>query len=233
MSSNKQATSKPELSFTAEQAGSAYRLLANGRPLQTPGGNPLTFPTKELAEKTAAQMAVRALEAPFYRLMSFATDLGHDGKRPALTKELLDHFDTDLVCYYTDKPADLAAMQKENWQPIITWAEGLGITPILTTATTTPLTQPDTARKALQTHLERLSDKRFVVAFIGGKLASSVLTGLALAREHITATTAHSIAHTDELYQQRRYGADEELAEMLKESLVFFEDLARFNHTAR
>lgn len=216
------AETKPAFSVAKHPEG--FQTLANGRPLKTPKGHPLFYPTQPLAEKTATQLADKALEAPFYKLMSFAIDMD----RAALEEELIEHFDTDLVCYFADQPADLAARQKETWQPILDWAEAQGIAPVQTTDTTAPLTQPAKTKNALKAQLKDLSAPVFVAAFISGKLAGSVLTGLAMAKGEVDARQAHTIAHTDELYQQRRYGADDELSQNLSNSLAHFREIEEF-----
>ena len=212
--------------FTFEENSDGFHLFRNGKRLNTPQGIPLVLPNRRHVEQTIEQLQEQALEAPFYRLMSFATDI----HRQATQDELLEHFETDLLCYFTPAPSDLAKLQQQRWQPLIAWAEELGIAPIKTTQNTSPITQPETAKKALKKHLEKLSNRELVGTFVGGKITSSVLTGLALAKQHITADQAHIIAHTDELYQQQRYGEDAELTKNLeanKENLKQIEEFLK------
>lgn len=220
------ATTK--ITFSAQKDGTGYSIVAGSKTVKTPAGKPLKYPNKTMAEKTVAQMTDHGLDAPFYRLMSFARDM----ERQKLEQELLEHFDTDLVCYFADAPADLVAWQQRHWQPVLDWAKQEGIAPVKTTQHTSPLTQPDEAKKALSEHLASLTPTQFVAAFIAGKLSSSVLTGLAFTKGYLSPQTAHAVAHADELYQQKRYGEDAELTKNLAEAQSQLEQLALFTGLA-
>lgn len=219
----------PEIDYGVEETGGSYRVTAAGKPLKTPAGHALLYPTKAVAEKTAQQMADHGTQAPFYRLMSFAQEMDRD----KITAELLEHFDTDLVCYPAPEPADLVAWQQKHWQPVLDWAKQKGIAPIKTTSSAAPITQTDTARKTLEAHLAGLSNVELTGVYMAGKLAGSVLTALGLAAGAFNAEQAHAIAHADELYQQQRYGTDTELEAQLKTALGQMAEVEAFVRLSR
>ena len=210
--------------FTIEENAAGFEVFSNGKPLKTPQGSYLIFPNEKSVQKTIKQLKKDSLESPLYRLMSFSIDL----QREAIEEELLTHFETDLICYFAPEPSDLAEQQAQHWRPLIAWAEELGITPIQTTQSTAPIEQPETAQKALKQHLQTHSNQKLVSAFVGGKITSSVLIGLALANGEISAEQAHKIAHIDEMYQQKRYGHDEELSKTLQFNKENLEQIEEF-----
>lgn len=219
----------PKLKTTVEKTAHGYAVLVNGKPLKTPKGAAWVCPNEALAKATAAEVAKDALKSPLYKLQSYLLDT----PAPTTCSEMADHFETDLVFYEADTPADLAAHQNAAWAPVRAWlSQTLGGVPFTVTHNTTLEPQPEEAVAALKSHVESLEAAQRAVAYFAGRLSASVAIGLAFAAKELDAEKAHTASHADEYYQEARYKKDDLLTQRLEENkrqlvqLQIFRDLS-------
>src|SRR5439155_3789549 len=113
---------------TAAPAPGGWGIALDQRPLRTPGGNPLTLPSAQLAQAIAEEWEaqerdIRPATMPLFRLAATAVDRTAV-QRDLVVAETANYAATDLVCYRADQPPALAARQRAAWQPLLDWAAG-------------------------------------------------------------------------------------------------------------
>ena len=185
----------------------------DGKPVRTPGKQPLILPTDALAEAVAdewravgegAEIDPRAM--PLTGLANAATERID----PAAFAAALAAFgESDLLCYRAESPDDLVARQAASWDPLLDWARtrydvhfeiaaGVMHRP-QPPATIARLAEAVAARNAWQ--LAGLSP----IVTIGGSLVAA----LALDEGAATPEEVWRAVELDEDWQAEQWGRDE------------------------
>lgn len=192
-----------------------FRLTLDGRLANTPARNPLTLPTKPLAEAVAgewdAQVAViDPSTMPLTRLANTAID-GVAPRRAAVVDDLAAYAGTDLLAYRAGEPDRLVTMQAEAWDPVLDWArEALGARFILGQGVM-HVTQPDTTVAALRRAIEATEGPfRLAALHTLTTLTGSLVLALSVLHDELTPAEAWAAAHVDEIYQASVWGSDAE-----------------------
>lgn len=197
-----------------EEAG--YALLLDGAPLRTPAGRILNVPDVTLAERCAEEWRAQGplIRHPTLILNNLLFAAADDPA--ALVRwaqaEWARFSASDLLCYWPEGDARLAARCEDAWQPILRWAEDvLGAAIIRATGLQFVAQEP-----ALLMALDRaLAAKPALVQGAMAKLASlfgSALLALGVAHGRISAAEAVRLARLDEDYQAEIWGEDPEAA---------------------
>ena len=139
----------------------------------------------------------------------------------------------DLVCYRTDRPPDLVALQLKSWDPIVDWARTDLDAPFLVTSGIIHLPQPEAALAAFSMALKTLSDFELSAFYTIMTLTGSALIAMMLARRAITPEAAWTAAHVDEDYQIEHWGQDDEARDRRAGRHTEFMDCCRFLELAR
>lgn len=191
-----------------------FAVTLDGKPVRTPGRNPLAAPTRDLAEAMAAEWEAQKddidpMAMPLTRLANSVID-GVAGNIQAVADDAAKYFETDLLFYRAGFPDALIARQAEHWDPVLRWAaDDLGAHFILTEGVI-HVTQPETAVAAARGALPK--DAWPVGAFhVVTTLTGSALLALALKHGVLDAAQAWAAAHVDEDWNREKWGADEEV----------------------
>src|SRR5258708_2495981 len=123
-----------------------WGVALDGKPMRTPGKNPLTLPSEALAAAIAAEWdaqreEIRPATMPLTRLAATAIDRTPP-QRDLIVAETANYADTDLVCYRADHPPALMARQHAVWQKLIDWAARRYGAPLAVTSGIAPARQP-------------------------------------------------------------------------------------------
>src|ERR1700722_17662368 len=102
-----------------------FCVLLDGKPVKTPARNALLLPTEALAGAIAAEWqsqgeAIVATSMPLLRLANTVID-GVAANRAGMIDAILRFGENDLLCYRAHQPPDLAARQRESWDPVLDW----------------------------------------------------------------------------------------------------------------
>jgi len=102
-----------------------FGVLLDGKSVKTPARNVLALPTEKLADAIAAEWRgqgdeVVATAMPLLRLANSVID-GVAANRDAVIAAVLRFGENDLLCYRAHQPPDLAARQREGWDPLLNW----------------------------------------------------------------------------------------------------------------
>ncbi|WCM27598.1 ATPase [Sphingomonas sp. QA11] len=204
----------------------------DGKPVRTPGKQPLVLPTLAFAEAVAdewravgegAEIDPRAM--PLTGLANAAIERIEPA---AFAMGLAAFGESDLLCYRAESPDDLVARQAALWDPILDWARTrydvhFEIAPGVIhrpqpPATIARLAEAVSARTAWE--LAGLSP----IITIGG----SLIAALALAEGAATADEVWCAVELDEDWQAEQWGRDELSLDALESRRRDFDAGARF-----
>jgi len=199
---------------TVDLGDQGHRVLLDGRPLRTPGRQPLVTPTVGLAQAIAAEWqaqseTIRPAALPLTRLASTALD-----RMPALRAAAIDeaagYAGTDLLCYRAGEPLELVRRQHHAWQPLLDWAATTCGARLCVTTSILPIEQPPLVLQRLRAVVEDLPDWPLVGVHAATTALGSLILGLALLRGRLDAERAVSVSLLDELFEIERWGRDAE-----------------------
>lgn len=198
-----------------EPAPEGYALTLDGRPVKTPGREPLVLPTRPLGEAVAGEWAaqVETVKPHTMRLTAIAcTGLDLAGpRREELVSAVAAYGETDLVCYWSEEAA-LAERQRAHWQPLLDWlAFAYGARLNVTTAVV-PAPQPSQALRALTRAVESFDAMGLAALSCATRAAGSLVIALALSSGRVGAEEAFAAAELERSFQIERWGEDVEAA---------------------
>ena len=208
-------------------AAGEFAIELDGQPLRTPEKRALIVPTMELAEAIAGEwqgqgVTVKPLSLPLTRLVSTALDRASP-HRDAVIAEIAKYATTDLLCYRADEPHELVERQRQIWQPLLDWAEARLDAAFTVTQGVTPVAQTPATLAAIERAIATHDALRLVALHLATTACGSVVLGLALLAERISAEEAFAAAQLDETFQIERWGED---AEQTKTRAALKEDIA-------
>jgi len=192
----------------------AHAILLDGRPVRTPGKQPLAVSHYELAEAIATEWREQGERIdpetmPLTRLSNTILD-GVSANMDRLRNEIVEYAGSDLLCYRAESPAQLVALQNAHWDPPIAWAEArLGATFKLAGGIM-PVAQPDETLEAVRDAIAAHDPFRLGAMHVAMTLTGSSLLALALVERAQSPDEAWAAAHVDEDWQISQWGEDEE-----------------------
>ena len=191
-----------------------YAVLLDGRPVKTPAKRPLAVNSRGLAEAIAAEWEAQDEEVvpqsmPLMALACSALDL-IPNRREQEIGELAAYGETELLCYRSERPGELADRQAATWQPLLDWAERHLDAPLLTVTTITHQPQPQQSLAALRRAVEAHDDLQLAALSLAVRSSGSLVIGLALSHGAVTPEEAFDAAELDASYQIELWGEDSE-----------------------
>lgn len=198
---------------TVAEAEGGWTVQLDGRGIRTPMKNGLIAPTKALAEIMAAEWEAQGeridpFTMPVTRLAHGAIDSAA-ANRDALIAEVLKYAGTDLLRHRADE-ADLAARQKEIWDPYLDWAETALGARLMWVAGIMPAETTPEALDALEAKAGTYDSWRLTALGLATALTSSAVLGFALVEARATAADIFTASRVDEDYQIEQWGEDAE-----------------------
>jgi len=216
-----------------EQA-SAFAVLLDSKPVQTPARNPLQVPGAALAQAIAAEWDAQSGEIAVERMpltQVAATALDRvSTDTDTYAHQIAAYGETDLVCYRTHNPDALAARQMAVWQPLVDWVAKTFSAPLTVTSGVTPVAQPPATLTALRDAVVAHDIFEMSALGLATTASGSLIIALALSHGRIDADAAFEAGYLDEAWQVEQWGSEEE-AEVrqqtahadIKTAAVFFE----------
>jgi chaperone required for assembly of F1-ATPase len=193
-----------------------WGVALDGRPMRTPGKNPLVLPTEALAAAIAAEWdaqegEIRPATMPLFRLAATAIDRTAR-QRDLIVAETAKYAGTDLVCYRADRPPALAARQHAVWQPLIDWASRRYDAALAVTSGILPTRQPPPMLRAFASIVAAQDDFRLTALHALTAACGSLVIALALSEGRLDARAAFAASQLDETFQIEAWGEDAEAA---------------------
>jgi chaperone required for assembly of F1-ATPase len=202
---------------TAGEGEGGFAVLLDGRGVRTPARKPLAAPIKPLAQAIAAEWSaqekmVDPAAMPLTRLANSIID----GVAPApapVADEIEQYLGTDMLFYRASEPEGLVALQRQHWDPIVTWAhDALGARFVLAEGVM-HVAQPREAITAARAKISGTNDAsghwRLGALNVATTITGSALLALALAEGHLSPDDVWTAAHVDEDWNMEFWGRDE------------------------
>ncbi|WP_417462072.1 ATP12 family chaperone protein [Kordiimonas sp.] len=204
-------------SVGVEAADTGHVVTLDGRMVKTPAKASLVLPTKALADAVAVEWdaqdeKIKPDTMPQTRLASTALDRVMPRHNDVVT-EVAAFGGTDLLCYRTNEPADLMALQDRVWNPYLGWAATELGASLRVTNGIIPVAQEEKA-------LERLKDR--VAAHDAFELTAlhsltnglgSLVLALAYMEGFSPLEAVWQASILDATHQEEHWGLDDEVAE--------------------
>ena len=191
-----------------------WGIALDGRPVRTPQRAPLAAASAALAEAIAAEWrdvgeTIDPAAMPITGLTNAAIDLAAPDLA-AFAAPIAAYAESDLFCYRDARDPALQAEQAAAWNPLLAWAETRYGVEFALTQGVLPVDQPDATVAALHNALRLLDPWRITALTPVVTIGGSLVAGLALVEEAFDAELLWEAVSLDELYQERRWGADSE-----------------------
>ena len=208
---------------TAQVSGRTGIFL-DGKPVRTPAGAPLTVPTDALARMLADEWQAQATHIDMtrmgaVRLASTAIDFIPQA-RDAVAEEIARYAGSDALCYFAEGPDALIERQTVRWGAMLEWAARDLQLEFVRTTGIGHKAQPSATLERVQ----RLAGEEGDFALAGlahaTALLGSAILAFALQRGQLDGDAALDLSRLDEVFQQERWGVDEEAAERTANMLV-------------
>lgn len=217
--------------------GDGWTVALDGRPVRTPGKQPLILPTEALARAIAAEWDAQdgAID-PYSMPMTRAANSTVEKVRPqreAVATMLAEYGGTDLLCYRADAPEDLARRQAAGWDPLIDWAAVSLQAPLRITEGIVPVQQDNLALAALAGHIAAHDDFALTALHDLVTIPGSLVLGLAVTQGRIDAAQAFELSRLDEEFQAEQWGRDAESDEAAEGRRLALTNAERFLQLSR
>lgn len=212
--------------------GDGRGIALDGRPVRTPQRAPLAVASPALAEAIAAEWrdvgeTIDPAAMPMTGLTNAAIDLAAPDLA-AFAAPVAAYATSDLFCYRDARDAALQAEQAAAWNPLLAWAEArYGIEFILTQGVL-PVDQPEATIATLQDAVFAQDAWRITALTPLVTIGGSLVAGLALLENAIEADALWDVVSLDDLYQERRWGADSEAQKARAAHKRDWDNAARF-----
>lgn len=195
----------------------SYAILLDKRHLKSPAKRSFILPNARLAEEIAKEWDaqekyINARTMPLMALASTAIDRIAE-MRAGVIEQICAYGETDLICYRTDDPADLAQRQIDTWQPYLDWMARTYNAPLETQIGILHKQQPRNSLDAIQQAVEALNQWQLAALSSATHSTGSIVLGLALVTQHIKSEQAFTDSQVDETYQIELWGEDWETAD--------------------
>ncbi len=193
-------------------AAGGFAVLLDGKPVKTPGRNMLVLPTETLAGAIAREWHAQgeeiiATSMPVLRLANTVVD-GVAANRASVIDAILRFGENDLLCYRAHQPPDLAARQREGWDPLLDWVRRRHGAQMRVAEGLTHVDQSPDALLALRQALEEFGPFTLGALHVIASITGSAVLALAVAGGFITGENAFALSRIDEIYQAEKWGED-------------------------
>ncbi len=204
-------------SVAVQAEGSGFQVLLDGRSPRSSKGAKLSAPTEALARMMANEWAA---QGDFIELAGMnATRLGFTAleaipsARDQVAQQFADYAGSDLICYFAEAPTALVQRQTEAWEPVLARAESeLGL-PFVRAAGIRHQRQPDLTLSGVKALALAHDDFGLAGLAFGAPLFGSAILTLALCKGWMSGEDAYALSRVDEVFQEEKWGIDEEAAE--------------------
>lgn len=199
---------------TLSPSAAGYAVLLDGKPVNTPARRHLIVPAQALGEAIAAEWNAQGQDIdPASMTLTGLANAAIDRVTPdpaSFAADLARYADNDLLCYRAAAPADLAARQSREWDPLLAWARRRYDIDFALASGVIHVPQPPLAATRLGAAVAVLDPFRLAALSPLVTMGGSLVIALALIEEEIAPAAAFDTAHLDELWQAEKWGGDAE-----------------------
>ncbi len=188
-------------------------IALDGRIVRTPAKAELRLPNDALARAIADEWQAQSEEInphtmPLTGLANAAIDRVLPDP-PAFAETLALYGESELLCYRAEDPPTLVALQNQDWNPILGWAQSRYDVGFTLVRGIMHQPQPPETLSRLRAALNARTPWELAALHPVVTITGSLVISLAVAEAKLDAHTAFDAAHLDELWQEEQWGADD------------------------
>ncbi|XP_068387765.1 ATP synthase mitochondrial F1 complex assembly factor 2 isoform X2 [Eschrichtius robustus] len=197
------------VSITQGEGG--FEINLDHRKLRTPQAKLFTVPSEALAVAVATEWdsqrdTIKAYTMHLTTLCNTSLDNPTQRGKDQLIQAAAKFLDTDTVCYRVEEPETLVELQRNEWDPVIGWAERRYGVKIGSSTSIMGPSIPARTREVLVSHLASYNTWALQgIEFVVSQLKSMVLT-LGLIDLHLTVEQAVLLSRLEETFQIQKWG---------------------------
>ena len=186
----------------------------DGKPLRTPARDPLTVPTKALADAVAGEWngveeKIDPRGLPLTGLANAAIDRVAPDKQ-TFADVLARYAEADLACYRAEGPAGLVERQAEYWDPLLGWGQRRFDVDFKTTNGIVHVAQPQATVDRLAHAISTLDPFRLAGLLPLVTIGGSLLAALGVLEGAFMPEQAWEAVSVDDRWQLEQWGSDAE-----------------------
>ena len=214
---------KPKLKYE----NGIYILLINNKEIKTPENALFNFKEKTFAElilKEIKRLNLKKLnQSLYYNIFSLAKDKIFIDKQKYID-EVMKYINTDLICYWENKPEDLHTLQIDNWRKQLKKLKDEELK-FDYTYNILPIKQKDSSIELLKNKLIQLDDIILACLLIVTKTTSSLLLSYLFTTNRIKPIDLYKNTYLHEIWQSNKWGIVEEEKEKRESDLLTFKKI--------
>ncbi|KAK2103436.1 ATP synthase mitochondrial F1 complex assembly factor 2 [Saguinus oedipus] len=197
------------VSITQGEGG--FEINLDHRKLKTPQAKLFTVPSEALAIAVATEWDSQQDTFKYYTmhlttLCNTSLDNPTQRNKDQLIRAAVKFLDTDTICYRVEEPETFMELQRNEWDPIIEWAEKRYGTEISFSTSIMGPSIPAKSREVLVSHLASYNTWALQgIEFVAAQLKSMVLT-LGLIDLRLTVEQAVLLSRLEEEHQIQKWG---------------------------
>ena len=214
---------KPKLKYE----NGFYNLFINNKEIKTPENALFNF-----KEKTFPELILREIkkfkfknlnQSIYYNIFSLAKDKIFVDKKKYID-EVIKYINTDLICYWENKPDDLYALQLNNWNLQLKKLKKEELN-FDYTFNIIPIKQKKSSIELLKNKLIQLDDVILACLLIVTKTTSSLLLSYLFITNRIKPIDLYKNTYLHEIWQSKKWGIVEEEKEKRESDLLTFKKI--------
>ena len=204
-----------------------FNLFVNNKEIKTPEKVSFNFKEKifpNLILKEIKKFKLKNLnQSTYYNIFSLAKDKIQVDKQKYI-EEVLKYINTDLICYWENKPDDLYALQLHNWNSQLKKLKKEELN-FDYTFNITPIKQNKSSIVLLKKKLIQLDDIILSCLLIITKITSSVLLSYLFITNRIKPIDLYNNTYLHEIWQSKKWGIVEEEKEKRENDVLIFKKI--------
>ena len=214
---------KPKLKFSDD----VFKLFINNKEIKTPENVLFNFKEKifpELILNETKKLKFKNLnQSIYYNIFSLAKDKICIDKQKYID-EVMKYINTDLICYWENKPEDLHTLQIDNWRKQLKKLKDEELK-FDYTYNILPIKQKDSSIELLKNKLIQLDDIILACLLIVTKTTSSLLLSYLFITNRIKPIDLYKNTYLHEIWQSNKWGIVEEEKEKRESDLLTFKKI--------
>ena len=204
-----------------------FNLFINNKEIKTPEKVSFNFKEKifpNLILKEIKKFKLKNLnQSTYYNIFSLAKDKIQVDKQKYI-EEVLKYINTDLICYWENKPDDLYILQLDNWNSQLKKLKKEELN-FDYTFNITPIKQNKSSIVLLKKKLIQLDDIILSCLLIITKITSSVLFSYLFITNRIKPIDLYNNTYLHEIWQSKKWGIVEEEKEKRENDVLIFKKI--------
>ena len=204
-----------------------FNLLINDKEINTPEKVLFNFKEKispNLILKEIKKFKLKNLDQSiYYNIFSMVKDKILVDKQKYI-EEVMKYINTDLICYWENKPEDLYTLQIDNWNKQLKKLKKEKLK-FYYTINILPIKQTHNSKVLLKNKLNKLDDIILACLLILTKTTSSLLLSYLFITNRINPKDLYTNTYLHEIWQSKKWGIVEEEKEKRESDLLTFKKI--------